>query len=157
MAAKPRARRKPRTERPSASEIAPGVFVGGWKDAVGFDGARFCVLDEMPAETPADAGVTIYDGERDVPILSNLDRVAKLVEEAHADHRPVLVFCGHGVRRSPLAAAWYLHRSEGLPIDEAYRRIQAARPQVEHAREWIGHWEILTDAPSTTRPSKGHS
>jgi hypothetical protein len=60
--------------------------------------------------------------------------------------RPVLVFCGHGIRRGPLAAAWYLHRSEGLTLAEAYTRIRAVRPQIEEAKEWIGDPENLESA-----------
>ncbi|MFZ1024054.1 MAG: dual specificity protein phosphatase [Thermoplasmata archaeon] len=136
-------KRKPSSPRTHASEFAPGIFVGGWKDAEGFVGQRFCVLDEMPADAPADQGLPIYDGAHEAPILANLDRVVELMRMAREAGEPVLVFCGHGVRRSPLAAAWYLHRMERLPLDEAYARVKAVRPQVEHAREWITRWEIL--------------
>jgi hypothetical protein len=58
------------------AEIAPGVFVGGWSDAVGFEGKRYCVLDEKPdEELPADEQLRIYDGERDEAIRPNLDRL----------------------------------------------------------------------------------
>ena len=53
------------------------------------------------------------------------------------------MFCGHGVRRSPLAAAWYLHRNENLSLDDAYARIRAVRPKVETAQDWIGNWKKL--------------
>jgi hypothetical protein len=127
------------------SEIAPGIFVGSWKDAETFEGSRFCVLDEMPSDAPADEGVTIYDEESRSPIVANLDRVVRLMETAHGRHRPVLVFCGHGVRRSPLAGAWYLHRVEGVELEDAYRRLRSVRPQTEHAKDWAGHWEVLLE------------
>jgi protein-tyrosine phosphatase len=124
---------------PSPQEIAPGVFLGGWKDAVTFEGARFCVLDEAPDDMPSGTHIPIYDETADRPRIENLDRLAREVHAAHATGKPVLIFCGHGVRRSPLAAAWYLHRYEQLTLDDAYDRIRSARPQVEHAREWIGN------------------
>lgn len=137
----PRAARRPRPKKapPSPPEIAPGVFLGGWKDAVRFEGVRFCVLDEAPDERPPSEHIPIYDGAGDQPDLKNLDRLAREVRAAHAAGKPVLIFCGHGVRRSPLGAAWYLHRYEDLTVEQAYDRIRAVRPQVERARQWIGH------------------
>jgi protein-tyrosine phosphatase len=134
-----------RTNR-GPSEIAPGIFVGGWKDAEAFQGARFCVLDELPEEkVPADRHVPIYDERSDAPIRKNLDELADLVRTAHEGGRPVLMFCGHGVRRGSLAGAWYLHRVQGIPLDAAYERVRAARPQIEHVKEWVGNWQSLEE------------
>jgi protein-tyrosine phosphatase len=140
--AAPSATRRPKVPA-SPQEISPGVFLGGWNDAVRFAGTRFCVLDDAPEDMPPATHVRIYDEAKDEPIVANLDRLAKEMAAARRKDEPVLVFCGHGVRRSPLAAAWYLHRQEKLPLDEAYARILAVRPKVETAREWIGHWKIL--------------
>jgi Dual specificity phosphatase, catalytic domain len=145
MSKKPASHRSPsKPAKSGASEIAPGIYVGGWNDAVHFSGARFCVLDEVPAEDlPADSHVPIYDESADAPLRANLDRVVRLVETARKQERPVLLFCGHGVRRSPLAGAWYLHRHEGISLDAAYDRIRSVRPKVEHVDEWVGHPEAL--------------
>jgi protein-tyrosine phosphatase len=129
---------------PSPQEISPGIFLGGWKDAVRFEGARFCVLDEAPEDMPPGTHIPVYDETRDRPKLENLERLAREVHSVHASGKPVLIFCGHGVRRSPLGAAWYLHRYEHLSLDEAYDRIRSVRPQVERPREWIGHPDPLT-------------
>ena len=124
-----------------ASEIAPGVFVGGWADAEGFPGVRICVLNEAPeGPLPAEAMLPVYDPVEDAPRRVNLDRAVLLATEARGRGEPVLFFCGHGVRRGALAGAWYLHVTEGLPLDEAYRRVQAVRPRAEHVRSWIGKW-----------------
>jgi hypothetical protein len=137
----------------SASEIAPGVFVGGWNDAVGFRGAKICVLDDAPAEPiPGARHIPIYEEASDRAIRANLDRVATLVTTARAKHEPVVLFCGHGVRRGSLAGAWYLHESEGISLDAAYERIRAVRPQIQHIREWVGTWETLEDA--TAAPAR---
>jgi protein-tyrosine phosphatase len=140
-----RVRKSPSRKRPLASpqEVAPGVFLGGWKDALTFSGKRFCVLDEAPDDMPAAVHVQIYDESKDAPIVPNLDELATEMSAARRANQPVLVFCGHGVRRSPLAAAWYLHRSEKISLDEAYERVRSVRPRVETAREWIGNWESL--------------
>jgi protein-tyrosine phosphatase len=141
---RPRTRAPPRTSNPS--EIAPGVYVGGWGDAVAFQGTRVCVLDETPEETlPAEVHLPIYDEKKDTPLRANLDRVVQLVEKARAKDEPVLLFCGHGVRRGPLAGAWYLHRHEGITLDAAYAKVKAVRPKVEHVKDWVGGWKVLTD------------
>jgi protein-tyrosine phosphatase len=139
-----RAKTAAKTSNPS--EIAPGVYVGGWDDAVHFRGTRVCVLDEAPEEKlPAEAHVPIYDEKKDQPMRANLDRVAHLVEAARAKNEPVLLFCGHGVRRGPLAGAWYLHEHDGLSLDAAYEKVRAARPKTQHVKEWVGNWKVLVD------------
>jgi protein-tyrosine phosphatase len=132
-------RAKP-TPRPlnSASEITPGVFVGGWKDAAAFEGAKFCVLDEAPEDMPPATHIPIYDESTGRVNTKNLDRLAGGMRAAHDKGVPVLVFCGHGVRRAPLGGMWYLHRVEGLSIPSAYEKIRAVRPKIETAKEWIG-------------------
>jgi hypothetical protein len=137
--------RTPKGKNSSASEIAPGIFVGGWKDAVGFEGTRICVLDEAPAEPlPAEAHLPIYDEGKDAPIRANLDRVVRLVESARAKQEPVLLFCGHGIRRGSLAGAWYLHVHDAISLDAAYERVRQVRPKIEHVKEWVGNWSSLT-------------
>jgi protein-tyrosine phosphatase len=142
------------TSASGPSEILPGVFVGAWKDAVSFQGERICVLDDRPEDAPAEERIRIYDDAKDAPIVANLDRVAKRVDLARASGRSVLIFCGHGVRRSPMAGAWYLHRSAGLTLDEAYEWIRARRPQVEPARDWVGHWEALEERAREPSPKR---
>jgi protein-tyrosine phosphatase len=131
--------RSPKRSSPRSgpSEIAPGVFVGGWDDAVRFEGTRFCVLDEKPEGMPKATHIPVYDEPSGSARRENLDRLAREVTSARGRGEPVLIFCGHGVRRSPLGGAWYLHRSEGLTLEQAYARIRAARPKVEPASAWV--------------------
>jgi protein-tyrosine phosphatase len=135
------AKRPTRTKGPS--EIAPGVFVGGWKDAVQFEGARFCVLDEAPEDMPPATHVRIYDEAKGGADRRSLDRLVRGMQAARAKGESVLVFCGHGIRRSPLGGAWYLRNEEGLTLDGAYVRIQAVRPQVERPRDWLENADEL--------------
>ncbi|MGI0131921.1 MAG: dual specificity protein phosphatase family protein [Thermoplasmata archaeon] len=130
---------RPKSRTATPSEIAPGVYVGGWKDALKFDGTRFCVLEEAPPDMPAATHIAIYDEATDRADVANLDRLAKTMISARARGEPVLVFCGHGVRRSPLGAAWYLRRAERISLDAAYERVRSVRPRVEHARDWVGN------------------
>lgn len=141
----PRAKKasRPGPTHPTPSEIAPGVYVGNWEDALRFEGARFCVLDEAPPDMPPATHVPIYNEHADRADRRNLDRLAEAMQAAHAQGSPVLVFCGHGKYRSPLGAAWYLHRSEGVPLEEAYARVRAARPKASRALDWVGNLEEL--------------
>jgi hypothetical protein len=140
----------------AASGFAPGLFVGGWKDAESFSGAWFCVLDEAPDGWPPGTHFAIYDGEKDAPILENLDHVAQLMHAAASRHGKVIVYCARRVRRPPLAPAWYLHRYASLPLEEAYARVRAVRPQIEEATEWMDHWQVLESAgpDRSVRPAR---
>jgi protein-tyrosine phosphatase len=147
-------RTAPRKPKSTASEIEPGFFVGGWKDAEAFTGSRFCVLDTAPEDMPPATHVPIYDDATRRPLVANLDRLATMIAEARARDEPVLVFCGHGVRRAPLAGAWYLHRAHGLSLDDSYARIRAARPGVEHVQEWAEGWAVLDPGAGGERPPR---
>lgn len=130
--------------RTNASEIAPGVYVGGWADAERFEGLRIFVSEEAPdGPIPAEAHLPIYDVTADAADRVNLDRAAALGAEAVTRGEPVLYFCGHGIRRGALAGAWYLRRRDGLSLDAAIARVRSVRPKIEHPRQWIGHWRPL--------------
>jgi len=132
------ARHHPGPETSGATEVAPGVYVGGAGDARGFGGRRVCVRDDPPAKTgPDDLHLPVFDVARGRANRANLDRIAALIEEGRASGQPVLVYCGFGQRRGPLAVAWYLARHERIDLEEAYRRIRKVRPEVETPREWI--------------------
>ena len=134
--------RRPR--RPTASEVVGGLFVGGEPDSLRFEGARICVRDQdAPPTRSSDVHLPVYDPVLRQPIRENLDRVADRIEQSRAEGRPVLVYCGFGHRRAPLAAVWYLHRVLGIGLDEAYDRVRVVRPGVEHVRRWIGEVSAL--------------
>ena len=129
--------------RKTLSEIAPGVYVGNWDDAVKFEGERFCVLDSAPPDMPSGTHMPIYNEVKDRADRATLDRLADAMRAARTEGSPVLVFCGHGKYRSPLGAAWYLHRVEGVSLDEAYTRVRAARPKANANLDWIGNLDEL--------------
>ena len=140
--------RKTATHEParSPSEFAPGVFVGTWDDAAKFEGARFCVLDDAPADMPPSTHVRIYDEAHDRADPKALERVVAAMRTARDAGKPVLVYCGQGMYRSPLAAAWYLKRTEGISLGEAYQRVQAVRPKAKLASKWLGNFSEIDRA-----------
>lgn len=129
------------------TEIAPGVFVGGRAAAADFPGLRMCVLDAGEDAGVPSERLPVYDPEEERPIRENLERIATAVRDARSRGEPVLIFCGHGVRRSPLAAAWYLHRAEGISLGAAYDRIERVRPFIERPEQWLRGSGAL-EAPS---------
>lgn len=146
---------KPRVRKNNASEVAPGVFVGGWKDALEFTGTKFCVLDEQPPDMPKATHIAIYDESKDEPIPSNLDLLAKEIRLARSRDETVLVFCGHGIRRAPLGGAWYLHRTQPLTLDEAFDRVKSSRPGIEHVQKWTKGWKVLAEGNRGSTDTRG--
>ena len=128
-----------------ASEIIPGLWVGTYRDSYAWKGYVVCVLEERFSELPKTVvHVPIldpdgFDGEttslRAVP--AQLDAVADLVEAHLAKMEQVLVCCGQGIERSPLAVVWYLHRKRGLDVSKAYQLVREKRPEVEERLAWL--------------------
>ena len=48
----------------------------------------------------------------------------------------VLVHCGAGQERSPLAVAWYFHRITGMSLEDAFKFIALKRDITPHP-EWV--------------------
>lgn len=122
------------------------MFVGNWEDAQRFEGAKFCVLDAPPKDMPPATHIQIYDEGTDRADPKSLDRLVNAMKAQHAKGEPVLVFCHQGLYRSPLGAAWYLHRAEGLTLDQAYERVRSVRPKAKPAAGWVGNYADLLRA-----------
>jgi protein-tyrosine phosphatase len=116
------------------TEIIENLFVGDMDDArAGFNGLIICVLEERPLDEPADAAWIPFmaDGVR------SLELTADTIDDALNDARPVLVHCGAGSERAPLAVAWYLNRRRGMTLDDAYALMRERRPIVRDRRVWL--------------------
>jgi atypical dual specificity phosphatase len=133
------------------SEIIPGLFVGGRADAAGFQGIRICVLDNAGDESPAEARIPILTAKDRGADRAALDKVAARIQEALRHRDRILVYCGYGVRRSPLAVAWFLHRTRGHSLDDAYQIVQKGRAETEPAYRWLSNWASLSKANRSKR------
>jgi len=120
-------------------EIASGLFVGTTADAG--DGSRLheCGVTAVVSLTHADPqggypdGVTVVE----VPMVDGpqneraaFDRAVTAVA-SRLDEGGVLVHCSAGASRSPAVAATALALSEGIGLDEAFRRVAARRDAVD--------------------------
>ena len=60
-----------------------------------------------------------------------LDEVADAIDHLLASGEKVVIHCVAGTKRSPLAVAWYLHRKQGMTLDDAYAFMESKRPIVQ--------------------------
>ena len=129
------------------SEIIQNQFLGDYGDAQKWAenrlGIIICVLTERP---PLLLPGTIWrpildvdsaDDSQNRASLEKLELASEAIEEGLKNGRRVLVHCGMGVDRSPLALAWFLHSKRGMEIDEAYQLIKSKRPIVVSHVDWI--------------------
>jgi hypothetical protein len=82
-----------------------------------------------------DAIIPIRTRENNTRIdIAALDRVVDAIKKYHKEGSSVVVFCAAGVERSPLAAIYYLYKTNVLPLQEAYRFYRSRRailPSIE--------------------------
>lgn len=115
-------------------EIIENLFVGDMVDArAGFDGLTICVLEEKPFDEPANATWIPFLAEG----IRSLEITAEIIDRALAGGRAVLVHCGAGSERAPLAVAWFLYRQRAMTLDEAYDLLKSRRPIVQDRRFWL--------------------
>jgi predicted protein tyrosine phosphatase len=132
------------------SEIVDHVFIGDAYDAKNWERRIICVLESRPESEPSRAFIlpilkTVswmgqLDTRPDGSIHADtevLDLVADMIDTFVKREEDVLVHCGAGIERSPLSVVWYLHKKKGLSIEEAYRIVIAARPQVMNRSVWL--------------------
>ncbi len=129
-----------------ASEILPGLWIGTYRDSYAWKGFAICVLEERFSELPKTvAHVPILDpdgfdggdGSSLRAVYAQLEAVNDLVDAALARKDTVLVCCGQGIERSPLAVVWYLHRRKGMTVTQAYALVRSKRPEVQERLEWL--------------------
>lgn len=127
------------------NEIIQNLYIGDMSDAIMFEhdhpeGRIYCVLELRPEDEPLDAHhIPICQeiaGELRVKLL-NKRLLLKLIHGQLIKGRKVLVHCGAGIERSPLAVACYLADYHEMSMDDAYKLIKEKRPQVQDRRSWL--------------------
>lgn len=141
------------------NEIVKGVFVGDFEDGMRSRASHVVCVLENPSPR---------DGALWIPLLlaapviyarpAQLDAVAFVIDAVQARGESVLIHCGAGIERSPLAVAWWLTRSgRAADLEESYRTLVAARPVVQDRRVWLqGAVPISSaaQAAGTARPGE---
>lgn len=130
-----------------ANEIVPGVWVGN-KSACGYANMlgmkSICVL-EWECYTPGCIHKPILPELQDgwvgiSSVLVDPDLLNEAIDaiEYYKSLGPILVHCGAGMERSPLATAAWMVRHYGCTLDESYNLLKEKRPIVEDRRSWLG-------------------
>jgi len=82
------------------------------------------------------ASLPLYDVPEDL-----LNKIATVIEEIvkedNGGKSRVVVHDEFGVERSGLVAAWTIHKTSGVSLDEAYSKIQEKNKKVINYSNWI--------------------
>ena len=70
-------------------------------------------------------------------VLQTLNQIVDTMQIAMDSGKKVVVHCSMGMERSVLATVWYLTRTQGLNLDNAYGLVRSIRPIATDRREWI--------------------
>lgn len=122
------------TSEPASSEVAPGLWVGRRPVARELpQGVRLVVdltCELWEPRSVRNASAYVCEPTLDERFLPE-DRAAELIRRVAGAPGPILIHCaqGHG-RSATLAAAVMVARGVGSDLDDAQRRIAAARPRI---------------------------
>ena len=118
-----------------ANEVMPRLWVGPAAscDAAPPDVVCICVLEAAHSNRCHHMRILADDGKTDA------DRINSAIDMINANwpQHVVLVHCGGGQERSPLAVVHWLMRSFNLSLDEAYTWLIKQRPVAQDRRSWI--------------------
>lgn len=128
----------------SVSRILPDLYVGDGADCASWPHMRICVheggCDRGCLQMPILHAVAPTDRRVREPEMrasrESLERIAAMYESSRMAG-PVLIHCGAGIERSPLAAAYILVTRYGMTWDAAYALIVHARPMVQNRMNWL--------------------
>lgn len=87
---------------PAVTEIADGLWVGGWPD-VGDVPPETAIVDltaELPRRVASPAYLCVPTWDHTAPTVDELEHAVQFVVGQRAEGRPVLVHCAHGRGRS---------------------------------------------------------
>ena len=131
-------------------EIRKNLFLGRLTDNRKFDGVKICVLEHEEWNRSKIDPETIV-----IPIIKtknlrlralyyqgianeiNMDAIVRLIKEYLSKDQKVLVHCEIGKERSPLMIAYYLHKTEELPLEIAFKEVKRLHPKAVNRLYWL--------------------
>lgn len=121
------------------------LFVGSMDtayEASKHDFTIICVVDKFH-------NLPLLPGTKHIPItkinrygrieasITGLNRVALLIDDNLKKGKDILVHCGAGMERGPLAVMWYLHIFHKMTLDDAYNKVSRAHSDTMYRINWI--------------------
>ena len=120
------------------SWVRPRLGITDWEGACEAIALNHYVITVAP-EIGIDSDIIIgLDPGYDSNFKGTLNKVSNKIGEILDDtDRSVVIHCAMGMERAPLAAVWYLHKNEGLSIEDAYEDVIGSRPIVCRREQWL--------------------
>uniref|UniRef100_A0A0D9S399 Dual specificity protein phosphatase 12 n=1 Tax=Chlorocebus sabaeus TaxID=60711 RepID=A0A0D9S399_CHLSB len=125
-------------------EVQPGLYLGGVAAVAEPDHLReagitaVLTVDSEEPSFKAGPGVEglwrLFVPALDKPetdLLSHLDRCVAFIGQARAEGRAVLVHCHAGVSRSVAIITAFLMKTDLLPFEKAYEKLQILKPEAK--------------------------
>lgn len=132
-------------------EIWDNIYVGNIVDAKTFQGVICCVLEQtnpdvLEGNVREDAHMfpildTVY-GEVNMAMIELLAQFAIRTRRGRPNTK-ILIHCGAGVERSPLAVAYVIfraYRGDFRWFTEAYEMVKRKHPDTRDRSNWIPDW-----------------
>ncbi len=119
------------------SWVRPRIGVTDWEGGFSAITSTHYVITVAPEiNIGADAlfGLEPYSTNFSATLNQISDRISKILTNTKKN---VVLHCAMGMERAPLAAVWYIHRTEGISIKEAYQDVIATRPIVCNRETWL--------------------
>jgi predicted protein tyrosine phosphatase len=142
----------------TATKITPRLYVSGIEEAYVWHeshpkGVILCVWEqhEKGIEVPEETHIHLFNhkimpGDLMYVPQEKMDKITSLITSQLKNEKEVLVHCGEGIERSPLVIACYLARENKLSIEEAYKIVEAKRPQTQLRLSYLEKpkpWQLL--------------
>lgn len=119
------------------SEILPNLYIGNIHDGRSFNGEKICVQEEK--RCLHDIGthhLPLLDEKYEVGI-DNANKISDKINELLKKDKRVIVYCGSGKGRGPVAIQWYLVRYKGFTRKEALEAVKLKhQPTEERHHYW---------------------
>ena len=119
------------------SWVRPRIGVTDWEgacEAIALNHYVITVAPEIGIGSDIIIGLEPYE----LNFKSTLNKISNKIGEILDDtDQSIVLHCAMGMERAPLAVVWYLHKNEGLSIDDAYKEVIEARPIVCRRKRWL--------------------
>lgn len=127
------------------NKIIENLYLGEMGDVPLFirdipEGEILCVLENRPMQEPQKAfQIPIIDEKQSTYRVheEQLLHTFRFINRVLKDKNDLLVHCMAGLERSPLVIAFFLSNNYGITLNQAYKKIKKARPQIYDRSDWI--------------------